>query len=230
MRNTQIFWLLGLIIFVIKMIPCAVAQYVSPVNLNDAAGNWGQSSEYHGFATIGQSSAIRTTTNSSYQSLNGFLQTFVMFPQRDSNGNGIPNENDPDDDGDGISDAMELNGSAFSPQTPTSILESDTDNDGLTDEEERICGTDPTNESEALRVEIELENERTVISWGGREGKIYDVLFATSITQMLENPLVVETLTAGDGTGVWMKTQCMHTNNQTAASVLYRILVKGDDI
>jgi len=65
MRNAQIFWLLGLVIFVVAIVPYVVAQYVSPVNLNDVAGNWELSSKYQGFMTIGQSSPIRITTNSS---------------------------------------------------------------------------------------------------------------------------------------------------------------------
>ena len=63
--------------------------------------------------------------------------------QPDTDGDGLNNGIDPDDDNDGFTDLQEQ-AAGTDPLDPASVP-GDGDNDGLTDVEEAIIGTDPTN-------------------------------------------------------------------------------------
>jgi hypothetical protein len=59
------------------------------------------------------------------------------FPSHDLDADGIPSLTDPDDDGDGLPDALEVGSYATDPLDP------DTDGDGWSDGEEVLAGSDP---------------------------------------------------------------------------------------
>jgi len=99
----------------------------------------------------------------------GFLNTFVMFPDRDTNGNGLPDELDPDNDGDGLWDHWEVTGEKFNPVTPTNPNLVDSDNNGISDFAEMIAGTNP-NDIDAGFVIIDVENTggQREVTWTAR--------------------------------------------------------------
>ncbi|MCX6879613.1 MAG: VWA domain-containing protein [Verrucomicrobia bacterium] len=63
----------------------------------------------------------------------------VYTPGADTDGDGIPDATDPDDDNDGLTDVDEIN------FLHTDSKHQDTDGDGYTDGEEKAAGTDPLN-------------------------------------------------------------------------------------
>jgi gliding motility-associated-like protein len=83
--------------------------------------------------TIASTSFTVTATNTSGTS----NANFTLFVDRDSDGDGIPNLTDPDDDNDGVTDTQELTDG-------TDPLKADTDGDGVNDGTEKTGATDPT--------------------------------------------------------------------------------------
>lgn len=108
----------------------------------------------------------------------GFLSTFVMFPDRDTNNNGLPDELDPDNDGDGLWDHWEISGEKFSPTTPTDPNLADSSGDGVSDYNAMVAGTDPTDPGATFEiVDIEAVGSDQEVTWRarGNDERIYVV-------------------------------------------------------
>lgn len=84
-----------------------------------------------------------TSSGGTYYNQSGFIHVFLMNPSLDTDSDGIPDENDADNDNDGLTDIDELTGAYFEDGTVTSTILADTDNDGMSDREESIHGTNP---------------------------------------------------------------------------------------
>jgi hypothetical protein len=99
----------------------------------------------------------------------GFLNMFVLFPDLDTDNNGLPDELDPDNDGDELWDHWEVSGEKFTPATPTDPNLLDSDADGSSDYAELIAGTDPTDINAAFRfIAIEQDGLMGALSWPAR--------------------------------------------------------------
>jgi hypothetical protein len=99
----------------------------------------------------------------------GFLNTFVFAPGLDANQNGIPDELDPDNDGDGLWDHWELSGEQFSPLTPTDPNRADTDGNNISDFEEMLAGTNPTDPEAGLNIiSMKPDGLMGVVTWQAR--------------------------------------------------------------
>ena len=143
----------------------------------------------------------------------GFLNTFLVAPNRDTDGDGIIDENDPDDDGDELDDMAELTGSGFNPATPTDPLTVDTDADGAGDGAEAQAGTNPDDAASIFAILFSSRLGTTdVIGWRSRDGKQYEVLQADSVSNIMTTPVVVDTVTASGGVGPWFETVSTTTN------------------
>jgi hypothetical protein len=108
----------------------------------------------------------------------GFLSTFVMFPDLDTNNNGIPDELDPDNDGDGLWDHWEITGEKFDPATPTDPNNPDSSGDGVSDYHAMVAGTDPTDPNATFRIlEIDGDSADAQVTWlaRGNHERIYVV-------------------------------------------------------
>lgn len=138
----------------------------------------------------------------------GFLNLFVMSAVADANGNGIPDELDPDNDGDGLWDHWEVSGEKFSPVTATDPNTVDTDNNGATDFEEMMAGTDPSNPGSVLQI-IALDRNGTdqQVTWTARGNNERIYVVRTIDDGYTGTPsAVIWSNTVGGGVAPWYAT------------------------
>ncbi|HMP71626.1 MAG TPA: hypothetical protein PKE55_00010 [Kiritimatiellia bacterium] len=138
----------------------------------------------------------------------GFLNTFVMFPNLDTNGSGLPNELDPDNDGDGLWDHWEVSGEKFTPNSPTDPNLADTDGNNISDYDESIAGTNPNDPNAGLII-IDLENAgaNREVTWTarGNNERIY-VVRALDDSFGATPSAVIWSNTVGGGLAPWYET------------------------
>jgi hypothetical protein len=99
----------------------------------------------------GQAFVTSVSSSSSITHYSGFLAA-LDSSTRDTDGDGLMDEYDPDNDNDGLDDWTEVTGSAFSPPVPTNPNDPDTDHDGFTDWAEQVAGTSPTDALSVFRI------------------------------------------------------------------------------
>jgi len=109
--------------------------------------------DYRHVSAAGQPGGIQTSTNGTLVNHAGFLQAAdIKKPSLDTDGDGVIDELDTDNDGDRLSDAQEVEGSGFNPITETLVNNPDTDGDLVPDGDEAGAGTDPTDDSMFLQI------------------------------------------------------------------------------
>lgn len=190
----------------------------------DTAGGWSACSSYLNLGSLTQSGPCGTNASVAVNNHSGFLNAFVMHPNRDLDGDGICDENDPDDDGDGLSDAEELSGINFNPTTSTDPANADTDQDGLDDAQEARAGTNPVDFDSALRImDVVGLGAQDVITWQGRDGAAYELLLATNVAGLNLSPSIMGPYTARGGIPPWFGTLVNATNTTGPKTRFYRI-------
>ena len=127
----------------------------------------------------------------------GFLGTLSLQPSLDTDGDGLANEVDADNDNDTLDDAVELAGTAFDPNTPTDPNNADADNDGQDDGNEAGAGTDPDDDSSLLMVTDIDSVPDTTVTWLGRGGMSYDIYCGGDLTAGLTDFLATTNVTGG---------------------------------
>lgn len=110
----------------------------------------------------------------------------------------------------------------------TNIIETatvtDYDNDGLTDWDETLTGTNPGDPTSVLAVtNITVQEENTIIEWQSISGKVYEVTCANTITSLATNAQRVGFVYATGGTGTWHQTSSCITSTVFSVTQFYRI-------
>lgn len=155
--------------------------------------------------SAGQPGMVSTTQGQGITCLGGFFNCFT-FTAGDTDGDGVVDEIDPDNDGDGLGDGEEVTGSAFSPSTPTDLNRADSDGDGVTDGAESAAGSNPDNPTEYLHfTEVAGETAGPSLSWQARAGKRYRVYQKTPWDGVTDGTLVA-TVSAAGGSPPWFTT------------------------
>lgn len=143
----------------------------------DGGGGRSSGDAYVQVSAWAQPGGILCSTNGALQNYAGFLGTFVLRPDLDHNGNGLPDEYDADNDGDGLGDRLELAGTAFSPTSTTDLNRANSDGDPADDGEESVAGTDPNDPDAYLTIlNIARAGSNVDITWRARGGKSYRFL------------------------------------------------------
>ena len=191
----------------------------------NSGGGWTSNSAVRSIASIGEGIGGYYMAGTGYQTYHGSLNEFVLEPGEDTNGNGICDENDPDDDADGISDILELAGTQFDPTTPTNPKVTDSDNDGYSDVDEAAMGTNPLDANSLLQV-VAISREsigNVVVTWEGRESYDYEIISADTVEGLRENAVVEATVSAGTGAGDWKVAYPEYTNTTGSVNLFYGV-------
>lgn len=185
----------------------AFAQYTNTSRVLDGSGTRASGGSYTNLSAAGQPGGISESSGGGYFNQAGFLNTFFLKPNLDTDGDGVPDEADWDNDSDGLADATEIAGSAFSPVTPTGVNAADSDGDGVSDGEESVAGTNPQDADALLKIAAvtNAAGGRSV-TWIARSNRTYTVRYALSPAQPVTNVLTTVTAT-GPASAPWYATE-----------------------
>lgn len=148
----------------------------------------------------GQPGGIATSSGGAFQNQAGFLNTFLLQPGLDTDGDGLADEADPDNDNDRLADATEIGGDAFTPASATLVNVADTDGDGQLDGWEAVAGTDPNNVNALLElVAISNAPAGRNIAWlaRGNNERTYVVRATTDPRQPFSTVIFSNTIAGG---------------------------------
>lgn len=193
----------------------------------DGSGTVSSGGALTNISAAGQPGGVAVSEGGSFVNQAGFLNTFLLKPSLDTDGDGVVDELDQDNDNDGLTDISEINGSSFSPFSPTHVNMADTDGDGIIDGFEAASGTDPDSEDSFLRL-VAISNAPLGrgIAWlaRGNNEKTYVVRAFEDLDIM--NGAVVYSNTVAGGSAPWFAVttsvvSVSSTNNQYFAVEVY---------
>ena len=147
------------------------------------------------------------SSGGTYLNQAGFLNTFCMKPGL-LGAHGLPVELDPDNDGDGLNDDVEMAGSSFNPVAPTNPNLADSDGDGTPDNEEAVAGTNPMDANALLELVTIRRTGYVELNFMARSNKNYQIVYADTPDKPVTNLLTYFTFT-GYATSPWYATNCI---------------------
>ena len=203
------------------------AQYTNTSHVVDGAGRWLQGGTLTNVAAIAQPGGVSVTAGGAVANQAGFLNTFLLRPALDSDGDGVPNEADPDNDDDTLGDATEIAGTAFSPVTDTDPDDPDSDDDGAGDAAEAVAGTDPWDPLMFLQIVTvrPVSSNLVEVGWVARSNKTYRVLAEPSVPQAPGfTSELAQVVAGGPGSPPWFVVTNRYTDPAAVTNNLfYRI-------
>ncbi len=156
----------------------------------------------------------------------GFINTFILFPDLDTNNNGLPNELDPDNDGDGLWDHWEISGEKFNPATPTDPNSPDSGTSGVSDYKAMVAGTDPYDPNATFRIiDIAMVGTDAEVTWLARGN--HERLYVVHVFDDLhaDTPsIVIWSNTVAGGSAPWYATEATITD-EAVGTRFYRVKV-----
>jgi len=200
-------------------------SYTNASSVVNVAGGWTAGGVYSNLDCAAQASTVGLSQKDPIRHYSGFLNTFLLKPDLDTDNDGQPDELDPDNDNDLLADEEELQGTAFSPSTPTDLNDSDSDDDGHDDGQEQTAGTDPLDPGATLRIiSVSTDTGTVIVSWLTRLGKAYDIEAANDLggTGVFS---VVATTNALEGFGPWLVGTNTYTASAGQTNRFYRIRI-----
>ena len=191
---------LGVLLFT----PVSHAQFTNKSSVLDGSGTTSSGGSFTNISAAGQPGGIAVSSSGGIVNQAGFLNTFSIKPGLDTDGDGIVDELDQDNDNDGLADINEINGVGFNPSTATLVNVADTDGDGVPDGWEAVAGTDPTDINALLEL-IAVSNTISGqgVAWlaRGNNQKTYVVRARESLLSGA-NTVIFSNVVAG-GIGPW---------------------------
>ena len=158
----------------------AVAAPVRISSAIDSAGARSSAGELEQINAIGQPGGVAVSSADALVNYAGFLGTFSLQAQLDTDQDGLDDELDGDNDNDGLDDLAEITGTAFY-GVATDPNFADSDDDGATDSEEAAAWTDPQNDASYLHLTQVAVDGDVTIQWQASHGKTYDVYWGTNL-------------------------------------------------
>lgn len=180
-------------------------------------------------SAAGQPGGVGTSAGGGWTHHGGFLQAVdIKRAQLDTDGDGIIDEIDADNDNDRLADRVEIGGLVFSPTTPTVVNAADSDGDGADDGAEAVAGTNPMDGHAVLRIAA-IEHpggSQAVIRWSARAdgGKRYRVLAADGPGFVVPSTALA-TNTYSGGPAPWYQMPVAHTDPDAVSNRYYLIEV-----
>jgi hypothetical protein len=211
---------MGRVAFILSVLSVSAlsarGQFTNTSSVLDASGAISSGGGLTQISAAGQPGGIAESSAGAVVNQAGFLGTFFLKPGLDTDGDGIPDEADQDNDGDALADATEIAGGAFDPATATEVNNPDTDGDRMSDGQESVAGTDPMNLNSQLRI-VSITNGAggPGVAWlaRGNSQRTYVVRAATSA--LMPYGAVIFSNTVAGGNAPWF----VVTNSLTDAAV-----------
>jgi len=197
MKEVRSFWLIPAAMLWTGSTDDGLAQFSQKSSVLDSSGTISSGGSLTNISAAGQPGGIATSRGGSYQNQAGYLNTFFLRPGLDTDGNGLADEADWDNDGDLLADLDEILGDQFNPASPTHVNVADTDGDGIPDGEEAVAGTDPTNINALLEIIRIAHAGGQDVQWVARGGKTYVVHARTNLLAGSYAPIATNTAIGG---------------------------------
>lgn len=156
----------------------------------------------------------------------GFPNAYLVAPWLDTDADGVPDENDPDNDNDGLCDGTELAGTAFVPATPSDPVARDSDRDGAADGAEAAAGTNPADARSVLSISgLRAGRATALLRWKGRGGMTYEIVGTDTAERFGAAPTVLGTITAAGGAPPWFATESELAVEPGPSNRMFRVRV-----
>ena len=166
----------------------------------------------------GQPGSVGVSSGGALTHYAGFLGCVTLLPSLDTDGDGVADEIDPDNDNDDLSDLVEAAGDGFNPNTVTDINDPDSDDDGTTDGDESVAMTNPQDGNAFLHItEVDVPTAgAAAITWAARGGQTYRLYAQADLVGGAA--ALVTNVTAAGGAAPWFETTAVGTDPDATAA------------